>query len=87
MFANANTQFYFKSFVFNNFIKTTVVFILNIKITLYYTESNGKLPHLFIPSKTATLVSEFAVENLPLSRTAALVPEFAVKDLLLGRLL
>ena len=25
-------------------------------------ESNGKLPQLFIPSKTATLVSEFAVE-------------------------
>ena len=24
-------------------------------------ESNGKLPHLFIPSKTATLVPEFAV--------------------------
>ena len=44
-------------------------------------ESNGKLPHLFIPSKTATLVPEFAVEDLPLGRTAALVPEFAVKDL------
>ena len=24
-------------------------------------ESNGKLPHLFIPSKTATLVPDFAV--------------------------
>ena len=24
-------------------------------------ESNGKLPHLFIPSKTATLFPEFAV--------------------------
>ena len=47
-------------------------------------ESNGKLPHLFIPSKTATLVSEFAEEDLPLGRTAALVPEFAVKDLPLG---
>ena len=35
-------------------------------------ESNGKLPHLFIPSKTATLVPEFAVEDLPLVRTAAL---------------
>ena len=44
-------------------------------------ESNGKLPHLFIPSKTATLVPEFAVEDLPLVRTAGLVPEFAVKDL------
>ena len=51
------------------------------------TESNGKLPHLFIPSKTAAWVSEFAVEDLPLSRTAALVPEFAVKDLPLGRIL
>ena len=28
-------------------------------------ESNGKLPHLFIPSKTATLIPEFAVEDLP----------------------
>ena len=38
-------------------------------------ESNGKLPHLSIPSKTAAWVSKFAVEDLPLSRTAALVPE------------
>ena len=29
------------------------------------TESNRKLPHLFIPGKTATLVPEFAVEHLP----------------------
>ena len=43
-------------------------------------ESNGKLPQLFIPSKTATLVPEFAVEDLSLDRTAALVPEFAEKD-------
>ena len=50
-------------------------------------ESNGKLPNLFIPSKTATLVPEFAVEDLPLSRTAALVPEFAVEDLPLARTL
>ena len=42
-------------------------------------ESNGKLPHLYIPCKTATLVPDFAVEDLPLSRTAALVPEFALK--------
>ena len=47
-------------------------------------ESNGKLPHLSIPSKTVAWVPEFAVEDLPLSRTAALVPEFAVKDLPLG---
>ena len=32
-------------------------------------EGNGKLPHLFIPSKPATLVPEFAVKDLPLSRT------------------
>ena len=38
-------------------------------------ESNGKLPHLFIPSKTATLVPEPAVEDLPLGRTAALWSE------------
>ena len=47
-------------------------------------ESNGMLPQLFFPSKTATLVPEFALEDLPLGRTAALVPEFAVKDLPLG---
>ena len=50
-------------------------------------ESNGKLPHLFIPSKTVAWVSEFAVEDLPLSRTAALVPVFALKDLPLGKIL
>ena len=50
-------------------------------------ESNGKLLHLSIPSKTAAWVPEFAVEDLPLSRTAALVPEFAVKDLPMDRIL
>ena len=50
-------------------------------------ESDGKLPHLFIRSKTATLVPEFAVEDLPLDRTAALVPEFADEDLPLDRTL
>ena len=50
-------------------------------------ENNGKLPHLFISSKTATLVPVFAVEDLPLDRTATLVPAFAVKDLPLGRTL
>ena len=30
-------------------------------------DSNGKLPHLFIPSKTATLVPDFAGEDLPLA--------------------
>ena len=48
-------------------------------------EINGKLPHLFILSKTATLIPEIAVEDLPLGRTAALVPELAVKDLPLDR--
>ena len=48
-------------------------------------ESNGKVPHKFIPNKTATLVPEFAVEDLSLDRNATLVPAFAVKDLLLGR--
>ena len=50
-------------------------------------ENNRKLPHLFIPSKTATLVSQFAVEDSPLDRTSNLVPAFAVKDLPLGRTL
>ena len=50
-------------------------------------ESNKKLLHLFIPSKTATSVPEFAVEDLPLDRTAVLVPDFIVKDLPLGRTL
>ena len=43
------------------------------------TESKVKLPHLFIPSKTAALVPEFPVKDLLLGRTAALVPEFARK--------
>ena len=30
-------------------------------------ESNGKLPHLFIPGKTGALVPEFAVEDVPLA--------------------
>ena len=47
-------------------------------------DSNGKLPHLFIPSKTLTLVPEFAVEDLPLGRIS-LVPEVAVEDLHLGK--
>ena len=51
------------------------------------TESYGKLLHLFIPKKIASLVLKFAVEDLPLSRTATLIPEFAVKDLPLGRIL
>ena len=37
-------------------------------------ESNGKLPQLFILSKSSTLVPEFAVEDLLLDRTATRVP-------------
>ena len=48
-------------------------------------ESNGKLPHLFIAGKTAAMVPEFAVEDLPSVELQPLVPELAVKDLLLGR--
>ena len=48
-------------------------------------KNNGKLPHLFIPSKTATLVPEFAVEDMHLVITAGLVSEFAVKYLPLGQ--
>ena len=32
-------------------------------------ESNEKLPHLIIPSKTAPFFPEFAEEDLPLGRT------------------
>ena len=50
-------------------------------------ESNGKLPLLFIPSKLATVVPEFAVEDLFFGRTEISVAAFAVKDLPLGRTL
>ena len=50
-------------------------------------ESNGKLPHLNIPTTAAPFIPEFAVEDLSLGRTAASVSEFAVKDLLWGRTL
>ena len=48
-------------------------------------ESNGKLPHISIPSKTAAWVSGLAVEDLPLNRAAAFVSELAVEDLPLNR--
>ena len=35
-------------------------------------ESNGKLPHLFIPRKTATFVAEFAVDDLPFEQNCNL---------------
>ena len=50
-------------------------------------ESNRRLQQLLIPSKTASLVPEFAVEDLPLDRTATLVRAFTVIDLPLGRIL
>ena len=37
------------------------------------------------PRESATVVPEFAVEDLPLDRTSNLVPALAVKDLPLGR--
>ena len=43
-----------------------------------------KQQDLYIPSKTATLVPKYAVEDLPLDRTATLFPAFIVKDLPLG---
>ena len=49
-------------------------------------ESNGKLSHLFIPSKS-TLIPEFAMEDLPLGRAVTLVPAFAVNDRPLGKTL
>ena len=52
-------------------------------------ESNGNLPHLFIPSKTATY-SRFPSlqwKTCFLGRISALVPEFAVNDLPLDRTL
>ena len=52
-----------------------------------HTQDFWKLVHLFIPSKTAILVPEFEVKDLPLGRSAALVPSFTVKDLPLGRTL
>ena len=49
-------------------------------------ENNGKLLHLFVPVKTAALVPEFAVENLPSAELQPLIFAFAV-DLPLGRTL
>ena len=48
-------------------------------------ESNGKLPNLSIPTKTAAWVPKFVAEDLPLSSTSTLVPEFAVEDLPFGQ--
>ena len=50
-------------------------------------ESNGKLPHLFIPSKTAALDPESAVEKLPSAELQPWLLALEVKDLPLGRIL
>ena len=47
----------------------------------------GNYPTYLTPSKIATLVPEFAVEDLPLDRTKTLVPAFAMEDLPLDRTL
>ena len=43
-------------------------------------ESIGKLPHLFMPGKTAALVPEFAVEDVPAAELQPWVRAFAVKN-------
>ena len=50
-------------------------------------KSNGKLPHLVIPDKTAALVHGFAVKGPVFGRTSTLIPALAVKDLPLDRTL
>ena len=52
---------------------------------MWSAEINGKLPYLFIPSKTAHFVPELTVEDLSLDRTATLVSVLVVKDLPVGR--
>ena len=58
--------------------------------TIYHElyDSYGKLREATVPihpCKTASLVPEFAIEDLPLCRIAALMPEFTVKDLPYGQ--
>ena len=50
-------------------------------------KATGSYRPYSITGKIATLVPEFAVEDLSLGRTTALVPEIAVKDVPLGRTL
>ena len=54
------------------------------EIIVANTKNNGKLPHLLIPSKSATLFPDFVVEDLPLGRTATLVSEFGSERPALG---
>ena len=49
-------------------------------------ESNGKVPHLFIPGKTAALVPEFTVEDQPSAVLQSWFLSFVVEDLPLGRI-
>ena len=49
-------------------------------------EGDGKLPHLFVPSKIADLVPEFAVEDSAFGRTAALVPALCSEGSALGQI-
>ena len=44
-----------------------------------------RFPHLFIPSKSATLFPEFTVEDLRLGRTTTLVPEFCCESPAIGQ--
>ena len=46
--------------IFSDFLK-----IIQMLKRKWGAESNGKVPHLFIPGKTVTLVHEFAVEDMP----------------------
>ena len=48
-------------------------------------ESNGKIPHLFILSKTASLVPDFAVEDLPLGLNCSLSARVCSKRSSLGQ--
>ena len=50
-------------------------------------EGNGKLPHIFIPSKIANLVLEFAEEEPVFGQNCSLGAQFAVNYLSLGRAL
>ena len=50
-------------------------------------KSNGKLRTYSIPGKTAALVLEFAVEDLPSAELQPTIRALAVKDLPLGRTL
>ena len=85
LFLNLNFSFLNRISLLLNQIATQLR--IYIYIYIYTSESNGKLPHPFIPSKTSTLVPEFAMEDLPLGRIAPFVPEVAVNDLPLGRTL